>query len=372
MDPKQQRRILVYRTGQIGDTVVALPAFWAIREHFPSAHLALLTGQHRQSEFLLASEVLPSSGLFDEIITYPTDLSGLSPSRVPGTLREIRRRRFDTMAYLAPRIRTRWQVRRDLAFFTLAGIRRFIGHQGITTLPRRIHAGTLPSVDHEADHLLERLSASGVVIPSTEAMQLDLRLTTAEHARASEWMNAHTAQPDRVVAAFGPGSKFASKLWPEERFAEVGEHLVKSKRFYPIVFGGPEDFELGERLLARWKTGANAAGQFTVRESAAALSKCRLFIGNDNGTMHLAAAVGVPCVAIFSGIDWPGRWHPYGAGHTVLRRSVPCDGCQLRVCSQHDLICLKRISVAEVLTAVEHQLSCISSSRELVETGAVP
>jgi lipopolysaccharide heptosyltransferase III len=365
----QQRRILVYRTGQIGDTVVALPAFWAIRQSFPSAHLALLTGRHRVSEFLLASEVLPPSGLFDEVITYPTDVSGLSPNKMPRTLGDLRRGRFDTLVYLAPRTRTRWQVRRDLAFFRLAGIRHFIGHKGITMLPERTLAGKLPEVEHEADHLLDRLTASGLSVPSLKVGQLGLLLTETERARASAWINAEVGsiQAEKLLVAFGPGSKFTSKLWPEERFAEVGKSLAHNTGIYPIVFGGPEDFDLGERLLSGWNTGANAAGQLTVRESAACLSHCSLFIGNDNGPMHLAAAVGVPCVAVFSGIDWPGRWHPYGPGHIVLRRSVPCDGCQLRECLQNDLICLKRISVDDVLSAVEHQLNRITSTRDVIE-----
>lgn len=370
MTSLEPRRILVYRTGQIGDTLIALPAFWAIRRHFPSAHLALLTGRHRQDNFLLASEVLPPSGLFDEIITYPTDLSGLSASKMPLTLGEIRRRRFDTLAYLAPRIRTRWQVRRDLAFFRLAGVRRFIGHKGITALPARATDGTLPEVEQEADHLLNRLSISGVPVPSPEHRRIDLCLTDAERERARAWLEAKLAatQRDKVLVAIGPGSKFPSKLWAEERFAELGNHIANSG-FFPIVFGGPEDFDLGERLLARWNTGANAAGQFRVRESAAALAHCSLFVGNDNGTMHLAAAVGVPCVAIFSGIDWPGRWRPYGAGHTVLRKSVPCDGCQLQVCTENKLICLERVSVPEVLAEVERLSRTFSRNPLFAATG---
>jgi heptosyltransferase III len=351
-------RILVYRTGQIGDTLIALPAMWAIRQHFPSAYLCLLTGKHRKSNFLLATEVLPREGLFDDILTYPTDLGGVGLSAIPKALLKIRRHHFDTLVYLAPRIRTPKQVNRDLAFFRLAGIRHFIGHEGIEPLPVRLEGNQLETVEHETDHLLERLAVSGIPIPSPEHRTIQLQLSESEHKHANTWLAAHVGQHlgQVPIVAFGPGSKFLSKMWPEERFLELGKLLIDRLGIYPIIFGGPEDREVGQRLISQWGIGLNAAGKLSVRQSAAAMMQCALYIGNDTGTMHLAAAGGVPCVAIFSAIDWPGRWYPYGSGHTILRNAVPCEGCQLEVCSEHDLICLRQIEVKDVLAAVESKL----------------
>jgi heptosyltransferase-3 len=159
------------------------------------------------------------------------------------------------------------------------------------------------------------------------------------------------------VIGFGPGSKWPSKVWPEERFAEVGRQLIEVRNVFPIVFGGPEDYELGERLLRTWGRGANAAGKLSVRQAAVALCRCAVYVGNDTGTMHLAAAVATPCIAVMSALDWPGHWNPYGAGHTVLRRSVPCEGCLLRVCDREGMRCLKEIAVEEVVDACLASLS---------------
>jgi ADP-heptose:LPS heptosyltransferase len=90
-----------------------------------------------------------------------------------------------------------------------------------------------------------------------------------------------------------------------------------------------------------------------VRQAAAALSICRLYIGNDTGTMHLAAAVGTKCIAIFSARHFPECWYPYGLGHIVLRRRVPCEGCTVFECNEHDNLCLKLIQVKDVIDAVE-------------------
>jgi ADP-heptose:LPS heptosyltransferase len=134
-----------------------------------------------------------------------------------------------------------------------------------------------------------------------------------------------------------------SKIWPQENYRAVGRRLIDEFGLTPVVFGGPEDRATGEALIGSWKKGCCAAGALGVREAAAAMKDALFYLGNDTGTMHLAAAVGTPCVAIFSAQDWPGRWHPYGAGHQVLRLSVACEGCKLEICNRK-LECLRQIS----------------------------
>jgi ADP-heptose:LPS heptosyltransferase len=146
------------------------------------------------------------------------------------------------------------------------------------------------------------------------------------------------------------GSKWTSKQWPADRYAEVGHKLIHEQGLQPVIFGGAEDRELGQMLISRWQTGLCAAGELSVRESAALLEHASFYLGNDTGVMHLAAAVGTPCVAIFSALDWPGRWHPYGSGHRVLRHEVACAGCLLQKCDR-DHQCLAGISAEAVYQA---------------------
>lgn len=262
----------------------------------------------------------------------------------------LRKRSFDTLVYLAPRLRLPPEVRRDLRFFRLAGIRNVIGNLGFEPLPRGEGHQPLPEIEHEADHLLHRLSLSGIPVPRTQDVFLDMALTGEERAAAEMWLKTNipdTSQTDRLVG-FGPGSKWLSKIWPEDRFLQVGRSLIEARNIYPIIFGGPEDREIGNRLIAKWGRGANASGQLPVRHAAAALASCKLYVGNDTGTMHLAAAVGTRCVVPMSALDWPGRWTPYGPGHRVFRSQVSCEGCLLEVCDVEGLRCLKNISVEEI------------------------
>jgi ADP-heptose:LPS heptosyltransferase len=346
------RRILVYRIGQLGDTIIALPAMWAIREHFPQAHLALLSNAYEGSPVVAARSVLPATGLFDQWLTYPTGEGRTSARSFLQLLLRLRRERFDTLVYLAPRQRTTRQVRRDLLFFRAAGIRTFIGHEGFAPLPPRADGTPLPTVEHEADHLINRLEQSGIPAPPPGERMMDLKLTPDEYEEARHWLAAGCGEAfqSRRLVGLCPGSKWPSKVWPEERFARLGERLLKEFGLFPVIFGGALDRERGERLIAYWGGGANAAGSLDVRTAAAALSCCQLYVGNDTGTMHMAAAVGTPCVATFSAQDWPGRWYPYGSGHIVLRQAVASEGCLLSVCDR-DLQCLKLIEVEDVLNA---------------------
>ncbi len=117
------------------------------------------------------------------------------------------------------------------------------------------------------------------------------------------------------------------------------------------MVGGAEDRPIAEVLLKSWKRGYSAAGALGLRPSAAAMARCRIYLGNDTGSMHLAVAVGVPCVAIFSSRAAPGLWYPYGEGHHVFRTPIDCEGCELQVCVERKMECIRRIGVDEVVEA---------------------
>jgi heptosyltransferase-3 len=345
-------RILIYRFGQLGDTIVALPALWAIRRAFPEASLTYLTSDHPGRGFVLPQEILPREGLIDNWLAYTRE----GPGKLRGLIqlwKTLRARQFDLLVYLVPRMRPRLSVWRDLAFFRSAGIRLVAGQKGLRSFPSRVPGQPLPSVEHEADHLLHRLALSHIPIPQSNRGNMDLALTSEEKQAAKDWLRSHVPGYSSAVSlvGIGPGSKWPSKIWPVERFEELGGRLITDFSLFPIVFGGPGDVPLTNHLIKHWGKGASAAGVLSVRAAATTLAHCRLFVGNDTGTMHLAAAVRTPCVGIFAAQNWPGRWHPYGPGHIVLRRSVPCEGCGLEVCTKEGMRCLKEISVEDALQA---------------------
>ena len=343
-------RLLIYRFGHIGDTVAALPALWHLRAQFPNAHITLLSETPKQSNHLPPERVLPQTGLIDAFLKYQggKSLSGIA-SQV-ATLFRLRAMKFDTVAYLLPSIRSAASRRRDEAFFKLTGIPRRLGFQGFPedALPRRAD-GSLETVPHEADALLTRLSLDGLPPVAAGHGRMDLAITPSEHHAAGDWLKTNAMGSQRWFALCN-GSKWSSKQWPEERYLEVARRLITQHDLTPVVFGGREDVESGRRLIAQLGRGACSAGELSVRESAAMLQCARFYLGNDTGVMHLAAAVGTRCVAVFSAQDWPGRWSPYGAGHEMLRVEVPCAGCMQQNCPLENQ-CLTGISPEAVLAA---------------------
>jgi heptosyltransferase-3 len=170
------------------------------------------------------------------------------------------------------------------------------------------------------------------------------------------WLGRLPFDNNRLWIGVGPGSKMPAKRWPEERFREVMAELIKEFDVWPVVFGGAEDAGLGDRLLSAWGHGYNAAGALSLRGAAAALRHCAFLLTNDTGTMHLAAAVGTRCVAIFSARHAPGAWNPYGKNHRVFQTQIECEGCLLVECVERKNECLTRIPVGPVMNACKEIL----------------
>jgi ADP-heptose:LPS heptosyltransferase len=192
-----------------------------------------------------------------------------------------------------------------------------------------------------------------------DATVFNLELTRQERQEAQQWLLDRGWRGNGRLIAIAPGSKQPVNSWPLEHFEKVGRILRDRFSCQVLVIGGPPEYERGETLVKQWGFGINAAGAFSPRGSAALLEQCDLLIGMDTGTTHLAAAVGTRCVALYSARNNPGRWHPLGPGHVILRKDeeVPCAGCMLTVCTRSSQSCVELISVDEVVTAATEVLN---------------
>jgi len=345
------RNILIFRIGQLGDTIVCLPVFQAIRRQFPVAHIVMLVDDHPGVNFVTPADVLPE-GIVDEYIGYQPGNNSQIVSLIK-KLNEIRRHKFDALIYLAPRQRQTWQIRRDKIFFRLAGIRHYIGADKIESLPDISKSRRpLAVLEHELDHYMYRLEASGIEVPPLRKRHIDLCLTSEEIANARKSLSEKVGEDweSKVLLGVCPEAKWPSKIWAKNRYLKVLKKLNDSHGGFPIILGSSSESQLGDYLIDRLGTGINVDSTLKVRESAAVLKFCRLYLGNDTGAMHLAAAVDTPCVVVCSAQDWPGRWYPYGQIHQVIRKSVPCEGCLQAECPL-DHQCMNSISVEEVFTA---------------------
>lgn len=355
------KKILIFRIGQLGDMLVSVPALWAIRDNYPEAHLTLLCDGHVDNNYVTAFDVLEGAGIVDDFFPYYIVDSRLKRLtrfvRMLGLMWHLRSVHYDIMVYLVPSIRSKRQIRRDTLFFHLAGIRKFIGIKSFRHLPKKILGQFMSVVPKEADLLLERLEKSGVRVPRSRHRRVDVNIGERERTAVSQWLEKLPPDGGRRWLALGPGSKMPAKIWPMERYVKVLSHLIEEFDIWPVVFGGPEDRTLAESMVSRWARGYVAAGFLKTRQAIAAMEKCAFYLGNDMGTMHMAVAAGLKCVAIFSSRDYPGNWEPYANGHIVLRTPISCEGCMLLDCIDHKMKCILAITVEKVLNACRYFLT---------------
>ena len=305
-------RVLIYRPGSLGDTVVALPCLKLIRRTFPDAELRLLANLRTSPNAAPPADVLEGMGLIDGYLEHPVPLRSLADAwRLAGA---IRRWRPDRLIYLVRR-ETSLQVRRDAAFFRACGIREIAGLPSSRDLrENRPRADGL--FEPEAERLartLEALGAARVCDPANR----DLELTDADRALPRRLMSEQIGGQSFIVV--GMGTKHALNDWGIDNWRTLAEPL---RRDYPhklVFIGADGDRASSDRVVRELGDRAvNLCGRLKVRESAALIEEASLFLGHDSGPMHLAAAVGTPMVAIFSRFWPPGIWYPSGYRGVML------------------------------------------------------
>jgi len=368
-------RILAFHIGRLGDTIVSIPALRALRRHFGPGTEIVLLHNPGSNRLVTPADVLRELDLVDGFMTYGSGTGMWGRARaLLDIVAAIRGRRFHAVAYLAPSQRPQQSVLRDRMFFRICGIPRLLGFH---ELPRAVSepvdaAGRPAPVRHECLLRLERLRQDGVGVDPAVDLATPLFGAPARwRAAVDVWLADHRRHCSRDLVAVCPGAKKPANRWPLSRFGDIGRWLLAIGRYELVVAGGVDDRAAADLLLSYWGDGLNAAGVFPVLGSAALFERCRFLVGLDTGTTHLAAAVGVPCVALFGDQENPGRWDPLGSGHRLLRHPVPCAGCRLieTPCSVEGHPCMTGIATDDVWEAVVNMDRDVVAQREADGSG---
>ncbi|MBI4466937.1 MAG: glycosyltransferase family 9 protein [Acidobacteria bacterium] len=356
-------RILVLRSSAVGDFVCALPALHRLRQRFPHSRITLLTTPtgnprywHQMPE--AGGRVLASPRLIDHILFfYSHEL--LRPRKFLELRRRVRGLHPDA-TFLLPFSGEPFSNRlKKIVLLRLLGVDRNLhGYQmrGSLGLFRRAQflRGDFP---HQVLAPLEAVNGTAASVGEGLVFCVD---TPPESVAAVDelWRHYGLNGSQPVVAIF-PGGRFAHKRWPVENFVALCRRLLDEFPVRVAVIGGPEDEAPGKALAALAPGRVhNLVGQTSLLETAELLRRCGLFIGNDSGPAHLAAAVGTPCVTLFSSVVFPGLWEPWGDQHTVLRHSVPCEFCFSEGhCPTGTMECIRGIPVEGVVAAATKYLA---------------
>jgi len=339
--------VLVYRLGSLGDTVVALPALHLIARAFPDAERRMLTNFPVQAKAAPSASVLENTGLSHGYLRYASGTR--SPRELFSLWWRLLRWRPQVLVYLGG-TRGVAAAKRDAAFFRLCGIFRLIGVSDTedTQFPRRGADGMLEPEAARLARTLARLGDARLDDPASWS----LHLTEAEHRRAAD---ALAPAAGRTLIAASLGTKRQANDWGRDNWRALLSQLAARFSGHALVLcGAADEAEASAYAASGWQGGpvVNLCGALAPRESAAVLARAAIFLGHDSGPMHLAAAMQVPCVAVFSARNLPRVWFPYGRSHRVLYHQVACAGCGLETCIVQRKTCILSITVDEVLAAV--------------------
>ncbi len=339
------RKVLIYRLGSLGDTVVSLPCLHLVASQFPNAERRLLTNFPVHAKAPASAAVLGDSGLVHGYMRYTAGTR--NPIELLRLAGEIHRFKPDLLVYLNF-VRPWKTVVRDRIFFRLAGVRRIVGIHDETTQKHRFIEAT-GMYESEAGRLARLISELGDAHLEDPA-SWDLHIDEAERHRAARALSPLAGRP---LIVCGPGTKTQSKDWGQDNWRAL---LSRLHREYPdhalALIGAQEEAELSEFAAKDW-TGpkVNLCGRLTPRETAAVIERAKVFVGPDSGPMHLAGSVGVPCVIAFSAAGTPGAWFPPGGNNRIVYHRTSCHNCHLQTCTVEGRRCLTSISVDEMAAA---------------------
>lgn len=337
INPKEVRKILIINLGGIGDFLLSTPALKALRNHFKDAQIVFLAvprtaSMARDSEYL------------DEVLTFDFKLfPALS------LLLKLRARRFDLalnmrtieswggalkMAAIFHIIRPQYKVGRDTVrrgfFFDLK-------------IPESA-LGDMPEYAYD----LKTIGALGI---EAEYTPMEIIISEADISYINNFLTINKVKEKDMVIGINPGATLITKCWPTENFAQVIRILSQEFRCKIIITGSLDELEIAKKLQRLSNSELIiATGKTSIKQLAALIKRCALYITNDNGSMHIASILKIPLVAIF-GAGYLKRFDPRNISQQAiaLHKALDCAPCNRKRCKS--LKCLKSISPEEVAEA---------------------
>ncbi|MCI0514328.1 glycosyltransferase family 9 protein [candidate division KSB1 bacterium] len=305
-----QKILIVKQHNQMGDMLCSTPLFRALRLRFPRAHLTLIAGQENET-------VVKEHPDLNEVIVFHKLNFLADPRGFWRFLRQIRAPKYDLGIVPAT---VSMSVTSDLICW-LSGARYRLGVHKLDgeTSPAGFLFNLPVSVDwrathkHQIERNLDLLRAIGI---ESTALAPSIGISNAAREIAEKFLNDHV-QPDARIIGFHPGAGKIPNRWEAQRFAQLADILARRHQVKIFITSGPSDATVVAEMTGALKQPAVICQGFTIQQVAALMQRMILYITNDTGTMHLAAAVGVPTLSLFGPTD-PYQWAPRGEMHRFL------------------------------------------------------
>lgn len=344
------QNILIYKIGNIGDIVCAIPSFIAIRKNFPEAKITLLTSPGKAGG-LGAKELLKDVWYLDELrVYYSEDIDSFDKKR--NFIRQLKNNHYDLFIQLPDDLANFRTLLRNMIFAKLIGAKAAFGFEIRTIQLFKKTQVDYTSQKTEVESLLELLKERGITVQKVE---FDFNVSEnqkrkTENLLEEKWRKLNKKE---IIVAVGFGGKREESQWPVESFIEIIKYLQNKYNAKVIMVGGSTDMakvEIIRNNVASDKNILIAAGKLDLLETFELLKHCSFIISNSTGVIHLAAAAGIPAIGFYSIRDVFGRWFPYGGKNQILcHKFINCD--------YRNESCVKKsiqmITVEEVMNACD-------------------
>jgi ADP-heptose:LPS heptosyltransferase len=306
------QNILVIDFGQLGDVVVSLPALRALRQKFPSSRITVAAGA-------AAAPVVDLSGFANATLIVDRVALRDGPKlnalwRIGKLVQDVRRAKFDFVIDLHSLSET------NLLGYLSGAPYRLFSRRPTRSLDFLSNFRPQPPIEdtspnkHAVDRYLDVLKPLGVKdAPRTPKLR-----TRVEDDKAVERLLAKEKADSGVpLVGIFPGAGHPSRRWPLENFSELADKLVRNDEVRIVLFAGPEERELVQEMRGAFPKNAIIFDRLSIAQLASALARLSVFISNDTGPMHIAAAVGT-AVVILLDQRAPRSYIPFGEGHRVI------------------------------------------------------
>ncbi|MBM2832985.1 MAG: hypothetical protein HW406_146 [Candidatus Brocadiaceae bacterium] len=327
--------ILIIRPGALGDLVVTLPTFEAIRKYFKNARIDIM-GYSSILEIVKGRFYADTISRFDQ-----ADIAHLftKNSNVPASLIN----KLSNMDLIISFVSDREQIM--VSNLRAAGVKHVIHYEPFPSEGEDIHI---------IDHFLRCLDLLGVhhsnKIPKIFLRDEDVLL-------GEKFLNDRVVDPKKMLVAMHPGSGSRQKCWAVDRYVELILWLKKEMDAQILLISGQADTGIVEELRVKVRDNFILVDQLPLPILAAIIKRSNLFVGNDSGITHVAAAVGTPAITIFGPTD-PRIWGPRGERVKILYKKSPCSPCSFdtrRNCFSQ--ICLEGVTVEDVISQIRYMVT---------------
>jgi predicted lipopolysaccharide heptosyltransferase III len=320
--------------------LISTPVLASLRGALPGAFLSMLVNPGTEA-------MVAGNPHLDEVLVV---------ERSPSPLRQVRfalglrRRGFDLVIDLT-------DADRSAILSRIAGAPIRVGFNREGRWRGRLYTHVVSAQQQPISMVRQHLMAlEALGLRAVESAPM-LKLRPEDGAAAVAALARVGIDADEPFVAVHPGARWWFKGWPPERFAGLIDYVQEKLGVKVVLLGGDQERGIADAILRQTGTGVRSlVGQLELLELAALVGRAVLFVGNDNGPMHIAAAMGTPVVGLFGPSD-PRIWGPAGEGHAVVYKGIDCGPCFPHGCRRGEGNCMRLIELQEVLHLVEAQLA---------------